>query len=251
MTSHLQQLFSQALENLGITDHSAIQLEHPADTTHGDYSTNVAMQLFSQIKNKVEYTNPRELAQGIVEHASKLLAGDDSFTGLSGCIKEISVAGPGFINISFRDAFFVSQLSTILEKGTTFGTNQSLKGKTVVVEYTDPNPFKEFHIGHLYSNIVGESIARLFENSGATVVRADFFGDVGMHAAKSLWGLLQNFADDEIDLENLAAMPLKERIAYLGKSYARGATAYKEDEAAAESIKQLNFLLFKAAQEIV
>src|SRR3989344_6101701 len=60
-----------------------------------------------------------------------------------------------------------------------------------MVEYTDPNPFKEFHVGHLMSNAIGESIARLLEVSGAKVIRANYQGDVGPHVAKALWGKRQ------------------------------------------------------------
>ena len=64
-----------------------------------------------------------------------------------------------------------------------------LQGKKVMVEYTDPNPFKAFHIGHLMSNVIGEATAGLIENEGAHVIRACYQGDVGPHVAKALWGL--------------------------------------------------------------
>ena len=60
-----------------------------------------------------------------------------------------------------------------------------------MVEYTDPNPFKEFHIGHLMSNAIGESIARVLETAGAQVIRANYQGDVGLHVAKAIWGKQQ------------------------------------------------------------
>ena len=58
-----------------------------------------------------------------------------------------------------------------------------------MVEYTQPNPFKPFHIGHLMSNTIGETLTRILENAGATVVRANYQGDVGLHVAKALWGM--------------------------------------------------------------
>ena len=60
-----------------------------------------------------------------------------------------------------------------------------------MVEFTDPNPFKEFHIGHLYSNTVGESVSRMFEALGANVKRANYQGDVGMHVAKAIYSILE------------------------------------------------------------
>ena len=56
-----------------------------------------------------------------------------------------------------------------------------------MVEFTDPNPFKEMHIGHLMSNVIGESVSRLVDFSGATLARANYEGDVGPHVAKALW----------------------------------------------------------------
>ncbi|MEZ4195010.1 MAG: arginine--tRNA ligase [Candidatus Paceibacterota bacterium] len=59
----------------------------------------------------------------------------------------------------------------------------------MLVEYTDPNPFKEFHIGHLFTNAVGESIARLFMMQGADTKRINYQGDVGLHVAHAVWGM--------------------------------------------------------------
>ena len=72
-----------------------------------------------------------------------------------------------------------------------------------MVEYTDPNPFKEFHIGHLYSNSVGESISRIYGAIGSDVKRADYFGDVGMHVAKSVWGLIEKMKKEKVSISDL------------------------------------------------
>ena len=102
--------------------------------------------------------------------------------------------------------------------------------KKVFIEYTDPNPFKEFHIGHLFTNTVGESISRLFEVNGAEVKRINYQGDVGLHVACALWGMLQLGIDHESDFS----------ARELGKTYALGATANKTDEVAQTEIKTLN-----------
>ncbi len=104
-----------------------------------------------------------------------------------------------------------------------------------MVEYTDPNPFKVFHIGHLMTNVIGESLARLAEFSGAEVKRANYQGDVGLHVAKALWGMMQT--RDEMPNEGAS---LTERTDYLGRSYARGAAAYDEKEDAKRDIHELN-----------
>jgi arginyl-tRNA synthetase len=98
-------------------------------------------------------------------------------------IKNIEIAGPGFINFRLSDECLKSALAEALKQKEKWGNNESLKGKKVIVEYTDPNPFKEFHIGHFMANAIGESVSRLVEVSGAETKRACYQGDVGMHVA--------------------------------------------------------------------
>lgn len=99
-------------------------------------------------------------------------------------------------------------------------------GKQIMVEYACPNPMKAFHLGHLKNLITGESVARLMENAGYHVIRANYQGDVGMHIAKTMWGLF-----DWIDqFDAMRSTPLKERVEFLGKAYAHGAAAYEESE---------------------
>jgi arginyl-tRNA synthetase len=131
-----------------------------------------------------------------------------------------------------------------------------------MVEYTDPNPFKELHIGHIYSNCVGESLARFFEVMGADVKRADYFGDVGMHVAKSLYGILLKFniqnpkfksKEENIgikkQIDELEKLTLKERVHFLGEAYAMGASKFETDKKSIEEIKDINYYVFISAQK--
>ena len=204
-------------------------VDYPQDAKHGDYSTNIAL-----IAAKKLGKNPMEVGEDF-----KIKLSNIDF------VEKIDVVRPGFINFWIKNEFLAEKLQNEIE------IPNVGEGKKVVVEYTDPIPFNEFHIGHLYSNVVGESITRLLEATGVIVWRADYFGDVGMHVAKSLWGLLKKFADDKITIDDLSKKSLPERIAYFGQAYALGATTYEEDESAKEEMKELNFLCFKAAQEIV
>lgn len=139
-------------------------MEHPTDLKMGDYSTNVA----------IKYGHKEELVRYIALNKS-----DE--------IGKVELAGPGFINFYLSKEFFRKSLGEIIEKGENFGKNQNLKGEKTMVEYTDPNPFKEFHIGHLMSNAIGEAVSRIIEWSGSEVKRANYEGDVGLHIAKALW----------------------------------------------------------------
>jgi len=122
-------------------------------------------------------------------------------------------------------------------------------GKKVAVEYTDPNPFKELHIGHLYSNFIGESISKMFEEVGATVWRGDFYGDVGMHVAKSVWGIMKLMKEEKISLEDLAKKTIKDRQLFMGRGYALGASMFEESDEVKDEIKDLNYLVYVAGQE--
>lgn len=215
------------------------EIEPTDNSEFGDYTSNVAMA-----RAKEEGKSPRELAESL---KNKLQ--DDK--ELAKYVEKIEIAGPGFINFWLRTDVLVDNLIQIEKEGEKYGLSETLKGQRTVVEYTDPNPFKEFHVGHLYTNTVGESIARLLASQEAVVWRADFFGDVGMHVAKAIWGLLAKFDEDKTNIEELEQKSLKERIEYFGQAYAKGATAYEEDKNAIEDMKELNFLIFKAAQEVI
>ncbi|HET8581570.1 MAG TPA: arginine--tRNA ligase [Candidatus Paceibacterota bacterium] len=149
-----------------------VTVEFIEGAAHGDITTNAAM-----VAAKAAGMPPHELARVLM---SMLM----SIEG----IERIEAAGPGFINFTLTDAALGDAVAAIGER---YGTSGSQAGTRVMIEYTDPNPFKEFHIGHLMSNAIGESIARLTEAAGASVFRANYEGDVGPHVARALWGKLQ------------------------------------------------------------
>jgi len=223
ITETIQQLVRTALEKMDLT--SEVILEHPSDLSHGDFSCNIAMILAKEVGK-----NPKQLAEEIVE---SLDSHED--------IESIEVAGPGFINFRLSEKFFTDTTVSILEQKEEWGRNETLTEKKVMVEYTDPNPFKELHIGHLVPNALGESLSRLCEYSGAEVRRVTFQGDVGMHVAKAIWGLQKNGfeAGDSIS------------AADLGKAYATGATTYEEDKEVAEEIKSLNKIIYRRENDAV
>jgi len=199
---------TQALSALGAQGISFV-VERPADMSHGDFATNAALSAAKTLGK-----NPREVAAAL---QSKL-----SIEG----VERTDVAGPGFIN------FFLSReaLKREVERAATedtWGNNALYQGKRVMVEYTDPNPFKEFHIGHLMSNTIGEAIARTLEAAGASVVRANYQGDVGLHVAKAIYGL-----------EQMGGDPMSE--GKLGMAYVLGAEKYEADPAAKERIHEIN-----------
>lgn len=192
-----------------------IELTRP-DEQFGDFATNVALQLGKRVGK-----NPREVGEQLAEALQEKLPDD---------LESVSVAGPGFINMKLSDA--------ALELLANEPLLQSLAGRKVVVEYSDPNPFKPLHAGHLYTTLVGDMIARLVENAGAETVRINYGGDVGLHVGKSMWAILK-YLDGEHPAR-LTEIAEAERPAWLGARYVDGNEAYESDEGSRAEIIAVN-----------
>ncbi|MDQ5928207.1 MAG: arginyl-tRNA synthetase [Patescibacteria group bacterium] len=209
----------KALADLGIEGAEPV-LERPADMAHGDYSTNVALAYAKQLGK-----NPRQVAESVVA----------SLGMYELPVVKIDIAGPGFINFRLNEGYFIENLKSIDEE---YGKGNDLSGKTVLVEYTQPNILKPFHIGHLMSNTLGESLARLIENAGAKVEHLNYQGDVGLHIPKALWGIRAL----DVDINDIHA---------IGKAYAHGAQAYENDEQAKAEIDALNKKVYEKDPEVM
>ncbi len=201
---------AEALGGLGVgVAPQDVPLEFPADMAHGDYASGIALG-----KAKEAGTNPRALAE-------KLVAAMGAIEG----VEKIEIAGPGFINFTLMPNAVARVVAAAAKTG--WGRGQSYTGRTIMVEYTQPNPFKPFHIGHLMSNAIGESVSHLIEYAGAKVIRANYQGDVGPHVAKCLWGV-QKLGADVRDADEL------------GRAYAYGAAAYEDSPEAKAEIDAMN-----------
>lgn len=225
MEEVLQTAIEDALTTLGI-EPIAFSLSHPENLQYGDYACNVAMVVAPKVGK-----SPREIAAQIKAE----LDGQIEY------VEKIEIAGPGFLNFYFARDFFVQETVRIEKLGENWGRNHRMEGKKVIVEYTDPNPFKEFHIGHMFTNSVGESIARLFMMSGALTKRVNYQGDVGLHVANAIYGMQQLSINPDSDFT----------AQDLGKAYAFGATAYKEDVAAQEAIRAINKKVYNRENALV
>jgi arginyl-tRNA synthetase len=186
------------------------------DPQFGDYATNVALQLAKPLGK-----NPREIAEAIASALRE--AGDFS---------EVTVAGPGFINVRLSDSAVLGALEREAEK--------TLTGKTVVTEYSDPNPFKVLHAGHLYTTLVGDVISHLLETAGADVHRVNFGGDVGLHVAKNMWAIVRNLGGESPEGLDAIGDDPHQRAAWLSARYVEGNTAYEEDENSKAEIVEVN-----------
>lgn len=201
---------------------SQIQLDHPTQDVHGDYSTNIAMVL------KGGRTLAEEIAQKI--HSDEI-------------IQKVEVAGGGFLNVWLQTTCLVSETGRVLTEAEDYGRGNLYINKKVMVEFTDPNPFKEFHIGHVYSNIVGQTISTLIEFQGAEVWRVCYQGDVGLHVAKSVWGMNELSREAPLPGSGLPDSP-SDKAKFLGKCYALGAASFENDEIAKKEIIEINARIY-------
>ncbi len=221
-----------ALGELGIRNEEVI-VESPSNMSFGDYSSNIALKLSKKYKK-----NPFTFAEEIVSKLPNMPM-----------IEKTQVLKPGFINFWISKHLHLEEIQKMISGNQTFFESALYKNKKIMFEYTDPNPFKEFHIGHLYSNAVGESLARITSFLGANVKRANYYGDVGMHVAKSIWGLKKKMRDENMTIADLGKKTLKIRVQFLGQAYAIGAQAYESDEKAKQEMKDINYAVFIAGQE--
>ena len=142
---------------------SKMQVMRPKDRSHGDWASNVAMQLARRSGMK-----PRDLAD---QFAGRLRTAHG--------IASVDVAGPGFINVVLDSAASAAVVDTVLEAGSRYGWNSHLSGSTVNLEFVSANPTGPIHIGGVRWAAVGDSMARVLEANGAEVVREYYFNDHG------------------------------------------------------------------------
>ncbi len=207
-----------------------------------DYSSNVAMKLA-----KVLHKSPMEIAQLIETeiNASQSRLFEPAVAGLthfepvvtgSGhdfkAFISVSVSAPGFLNFILPDEYYVKKIEDFSADFDKNISSDEYSGKTVICEFSDPNPFKVLHVGHLYTSMVGDAISRLFEYAGAKVIRANFGGDVGLHVAKTMYSLMQKNMQD-LTIEDIA------------KCYVEGTRAYDEDEIVKAEITKLNKKIYE------
>jgi arginyl-tRNA synthetase len=202
LRAQIEKAIEDALQTVGVGD-ARFVVERPRSVEHGDYATNAAL---------------------VAKVDAALLASKLKIEG----VEKVEVVGT-FINFHLAREVLLKEVERAA-KEEEWGKSALNQGKKIMVEYTDPNPFKEFHIGHLMSNALGEAIARLLEHSGAEVIRANYQGDVGPHVAKAIWGKMQK------------------PDASWGEAYVYGSAEY---EAHKEEIDSINKKVYERSDEAV
>lgn len=192
------------------------------------------MEIGSEIKADIEDSSTT-LTRARLHGASSLRTASEP-SGTRSQNLNISLSLPGFINFIISDDYLTGQIDDLNQNFADYIKNNTFADRTVVCEFSDPNPFKVLHVGHLYTSIVGDSISRLFEYAGASVIRANFGGDVGLHVAKTMYALLQKETRD-FTIEDIA------------RCYVEGTAAYEDDEEAKAEITKLNKEIYRINAE--
>lgn len=225
----IRELLKSAISALYDIETEVDLVEAPKETG-ADFATNLAMGLVKSLKR-----NPMEVAEEI---RARVLELDEQEKSIS----EIEIARPGFINIKLSDGFYSQELEKYQKDFLKNISHDEYLNKTVICEFSDPNPFKILHVGHLYTSMVGDAISRIVEFAGGNVIRANFGGDVGLHVAKNMYALLKH-KDEISDL-----MTVSEKTELLSKTYVEGSTAYEEDEEAKKKIIEINKKVYEIAE---
>jgi arginyl-tRNA synthetase len=224
-----------------------ISIDRPADITRGDYTTSIALAAA-----KIIGITPIEFAIAVISKLNEATVDHP----LSPSIEKIEAAGAGFINFYLKPDIIASEVNVAAHEASpfTYGKITINAGKKIAYEYTDPNPFKVFHIGHLVANITGETISRLGEFTNAEIKRFCYQGDLGRHVALFIYGLRLMDAPFP-DAKEGEKMTLVDRMYYMGTAYAKGATYIKQNLESNPDLEQeiqvINKKLYERSDEEV
>ncbi|HKY02496.1 MAG TPA: arginine--tRNA ligase [Burkholderiales bacterium] len=163
--AHLFQLFSQALAKIAPEQlPGIIEFERPKQASHGDYATNVAMQLARTLK-----APPRKVAESLL-----------AVLPVSEWVEAVEIAGPGFLNIRLKAAAKLETIRRIYAAGNDYGRTPKRRREKVVVEFVSANPTGPLHVGHGRQAALGDAICALLETQGYAVTREFYYNDAGV-----------------------------------------------------------------------
>ncbi|HWO94869.1 MAG TPA: arginine--tRNA ligase [Bacillus sp. (in: firmicutes)] len=163
----LKEEVKQAVLKAGLAGEEQIPdvlLELPKDKAHGDYSTNMAMQL-ARVAKKA----PRMIAEELVANFDKTKAS----------IEKVEIAGPGFINFYMNNSYLTDLIPTVLKAGEAYGETNVGQGQKVQVEFVSANPTGDLHLGHARGAAVGDSLCNILAKAGYDVSREYYINDAG------------------------------------------------------------------------
>ncbi len=214
----------------------------PKNSSFGEYSTNMALQLAKQNSTDGKQ-NPMEIANEIV---TKVQSQESSYEYL----EKVAVAGGGFINFYIKPDALLESLRKVCDYSFLVNPEPEIENdhrQKILIEYASFNALKPVHVGHLRNITLGESVSRLLECQGNNIYRVTYSSDIGLPSAKVVWAMLQS----EKELKEISKKTLKERIEFLGKIYVKGNSAYEKDETAKTEIQQINKQIYQRDKKVV
>ncbi len=220
VTDPIKELLHQEISKIIENDIDFV-IEHPAEEFHGDYATNVAMALAGILKK-----NPLEIAEEIVIKID-----------LPDLLEKVEVVAPGFINFKLKNDYYISELQNILDQKENYGSFELPDLKKIMVEFGQPNTHKAFTVGHIKGTISGLAVCELFSNLGYEVIKTNYYGDIGMHTAKTTWGVLQKGLSD--DFEN---WDKHEKMKFIADAYVYATENFDKNE---DAIRKINIDIYK------
>src|SRR3954462_243377 len=168
----LRRILQEDIRKLGAS--SEVHLERPRNPEHGDWSTNVALQLAKELKRK-----PRDIAEHLKTATTDALV-ESGITTPAG----VSIAGPGFYNVKLNPLIKLRPILEALERGKDYGQALASSDEKVQVEFVSANPTGPLHVGHGRQAALGDAIAALFESQGHKVTREFYYNDGGAQIDK-------------------------------------------------------------------
>ena len=201
-----------------------VVLEHPENTDHGDYSTNIAFLLAPQLQK-----SPVEVAEFLFEHLRSSVEGAPE-------VRRMEIAGSGFLNLFLSNEYLSKELFSILKQADKYGAGAKQK-KTMVIDYSGPNIAKPFGIGHLRSTIIGQALYNMYAFLGWKVVGDNHLGDWGTPHGKILYELKtkklrgKNKKETREILNNLTIQDLEDLYVQFGKEAAENPGLQEEARA--------------------
>lgn len=169
-----------------------------------------------------DHVNVPERAQELAQVTARSLEVEKAFTRVE--------AVRGYLNLYINTAQFSRLvIEKVLEQKNQYGAGKP-KEKRIMVEFSQPNTHKAFHVGHLRSAILGDSICRILEFAGYDVVRANYYGDIGLHVIQWLWNYLKYHAGEE---------PPRDTTRWMGDLYAEAVRRLEENPELEEEVREL------------
>ena len=236
----IREQLKNAIKDLyGLADFDPELTPSPANID-ADYSSNAPLKLAKEL-----HKPPMEIAEelcdkmaqlgtfeSICDNGSKLASEPCNDRRERSGEQKFLISHPGFINFSLNDEYLTHKINDLFNDFDQTIALDDYKNQTIICEFSDPNPFKVLHVGHLYTSIVGDAISRLYESAGAHVIRANFGGDVGLHVAKTMY-ILEQKDPATLTIEDIA------------QCYVEGTVAYDDNNEARQKITDLNQAIYR------